>query len=107
MTGAELVRNMMARRKISINKMADMLNYKRRTSFVSRLENKNGLRLDHFVKMADVCDFDVILKDRYSPEQFVLDPGMVGERTKREDEDGYGYVTRTGRSDLGGDEPGV
>ena len=107
MNASDIVRAIMAKRRISHGTMANMMNYGSRSAFSSRLLNRTGLRVDQFVKMCDICDFDVVVKDRLSPEQYVLDPETIGERSKREDKDGYGYVTRTGRSDLGGDEPGV
>lgn len=63
MTGTEIVREIMDDRRYTQQKLSELAGYKRQTN-VSELLRSNNMRIDHFVRMIEAMDCEVIVKSK-------------------------------------------
>lgn len=95
MTPTEALREIMAKRGITQEQLANLMNYANRSCFTNRIRNKNGVRLDFFAQCCDVMEYDIVLRDRVTQLELVIDD------CKTEDKgEGYGYIKRDREGNL-------
>ena len=100
MKSREIARAMMAKRGISASKMANMLNYAHRSTLNCQFYNKGGIKLSLMARIADLCGFEIVLRDTLSDFEMVIDPKEFHETGYKAQEEGYGYVTGNEERDL-------
>lgn len=68
MNAAEIVRTIMTQVGMSQKKLATKVGLKAQQALFNKLNNKNGMRVDSFIKIMEALGYDVMVKNRVTDE---------------------------------------
>ena len=86
LTAKEIIRKLMAEKKMSMREASEEIGFPRRSSLSNILYSKKSMNLDTFQKIMDGLGWDVLVQQRSSKRCFVVSRAEAEEIIESENE---------------------